>query len=86
MGIKLISSEYFVYKNEQHLPFSPAQKTPDIVIKSGDRSIAAHRFTLAAKIPYFRKLLSSEEQNNNVTELVFNEFDPIIVEAVIDYC
>lgn len=59
----------------------------DINLKVKDRVISAHRVILAATVPYFYKMFCVDNQKSDKKmEIIMQEFDPDLIENLIDYC
>lgn len=62
-------------------------KLCDISLKVKDRTISAHRVILAATVPYFYKMFCADNQESDKKmEIIMQEFDPDLIENLIDYC
>ncbi|XP_028662172.1 kelch-like protein 41a [Erpetoichthys calabaricus] len=57
----------------------------DCILKVGDKSLPCHRLIMAACSPYFRELFFSEEDKESKKEVVLDNVDAKIMEAIVKY-
>ena len=62
------------------------KRTCDVVVKCGEKEIAAHKIVLAAASPYFDALFYGGFNEAEMCEVLIDHLDSVVVETILDYC